>query len=180
MVNAGDVLTYTAQSSLGSYSQPNQVVSAVIAALQGTGITIESATYSTPSALSQVGDFLLDPLSTGVFTVTMQVQVSSAYNLATDVQSIIDNAFYQAVSALPVSSVPVDNSQPTGAVASAPAGGVTLPSSASSIGDAISSFFGGLGTGGTVATIAVVIVVIVILLVLVAPGRAGEAVHDIL
>lgn len=176
MVNAGDLLTYTVESQLGySYSQPNDAISAVKSLLTGAGINVESATTSSPSAGAQLEGFLLDPLNPGQFSAVLQVQVSGAYNLPTDVQSIIDNAFYQTVGALPISSSIVDiNGQATGAAAAA-AGGSSNTTTSTSVGDAVSSFFGSLGTGGTLLTGGVIIIIVLIALVFAFPERAGRA-----
>jgi hypothetical protein len=180
MVNAGDILTYTVESQLGySYSQPNDALSAIKSTLIGAGIAVESATASTPSAGSQLEGFLLDPLNPGQFSAVLQVQVSNAYNSPSDVQSIIDNAFYQAVGALPISSSIVDiNGAGTGQ-ATAAAGGSSNTTGATSVGDAVSSFFGSLGTGGTLLTGGIVIIVVLIVLLFAFPERGGRAVASL-
>ena len=173
MVNAGDVLTYVAQANSTFFGSPNQDVTAVGSILTGAGITVENVSINS-SALSVVES----ADTTIAYQVTLQVQVASAYNSPQDVESIIDNAFYQVEGSLPLSSSIVDvNGASTGAATSS--GNTAYSSNLGSavggtIGSGISSLFSGLGVGGTVLSFGLVLLVVILVLVFLMPEQAAH------
>lgn len=101
-VNTGAILNYNAIITTGFFTQVSDALSQIATVLQGEGINVTNS-QSNNSILEAVEGFL--SLSGQNFGITLQVQVNnSGYAQATDLQSVIDNAVYQATGALPTSS----------------------------------------------------------------------------
>jgi hypothetical protein len=179
-VSAGDSLTYTAQVTNTLTLTPDGVIAQVKSILADEpGATpfvfVNSYQNTTPSLSSQIG-ILATTSFTLPFSVTMQVTTDGDWGDSSDLQAVIDNAFYQVTGKLPsASSITAINGEPTGQAAAAnqnPGGG---GSASQSIGQIVSDFFSGLGTGGTLLTAGIVIIVVIILLVVLAPERVAHA-----
>lgn len=102
IVNTGAILNYNAVITTGFFTQVSDALSAIATTLQSEGINVTNS-QSNNSILEAVEGFL--SLSGQNFGITLQVQVNnSGYAQATDLQSVIDNAVYQATGSLPTSS----------------------------------------------------------------------------
>ncbi|MHB8674716.1 MAG: hypothetical protein ACYDAK_13700 [Candidatus Limnocylindrales bacterium] len=101
-VATGAVLNYSAQINTSFFTSLADALDAIATTLQPLGINVTNS-QNNGSILGTLESALtLTGQTTGV---TLQIQVNnSGYARATDLQSVIDNAVYQATGSLPLSS----------------------------------------------------------------------------
>lgn len=179
----GAVLQYTAAVTDTITLNPAQVISAVGQVLSPQGITVQASNYTTPSLLDQAEILAVQSFSLP-FNCTLSVGVQGNYGSENDVQSIVDNAFYQVTGQLPTSSsIPQIVSNPGGAGAGSTGQASQTPfastgSGLSSIGDAFSGFFNSLSTGSTFAIIAVIVIIVVIIAIALLPDAPARVIRS--
>lgn len=101
-VQNGAILNYNAVISTGYFTQVSDALNQIAAVLQPLGINVTNS-QSNNSILEAVEGFI--SFSGQTEGITLQVQVNnSGYAKATDLQSVIDNAVFQATGSLPSSS----------------------------------------------------------------------------
>lgn len=101
-ISSGTIVTYTASSSTGFTTSPNDEVTRIAGLLDAQGWNVLSQSIQTQGIFDEVIGGIAG-LSIP-YTVTMQVKISGDYGAIDDVKSIIDHQFYAAYSKLPASS----------------------------------------------------------------------------
>lgn len=102
VVQQGALLNYSAEVQTGFATSVASALSAIAATLAQLGINVTNSQNN--DSLLQVAESALT-LSGQTTGITLQVQVNnSGYAQATDLQSVIDNAVFQATGNLPASS----------------------------------------------------------------------------
>lgn len=177
-ISGGDVLTYTGVWPTGLFTSQQTLLQAVSAILQNEPGTTPFV-FIRSSAISPTSfGTALSNLTGAPFGITLQLTVDGDFGDAGDVQSLVDNAVYQASGSLPsVSSITAVNGQATGAGSAATAANAQTSSVnvTQSVGEAISGFFSGLGATGTLLSVGVVIVIILILLAVFTPEAVAHS-----
>lgn len=101
-VTQGAILNYSAEINTSFFTSVADALSAIANVLQPEGINVTNSQNNASILGSLEAAVTLSGQTTGV---TLQVQVNnSGYAQATDLQSVIDNAVYQATGSLPLSS----------------------------------------------------------------------------
>jgi len=161
----GAVLNYSAEINTSFFTSVADALSAIAAALVPLGINVTNSTNNNSLLGVLESAVTLTGQTTGV---TLQVEVNnSGYAKATDLQSVIDNAVYQATGAMPLSS----------SIAFA-AGAQPTPQGASSTNlqtGGLTGFFASFGTGA--ATGILLALAGIVGLVIIAPEIAAAGVR---
>lgn len=101
-VTPGAVLNYSAEINTSFFTSVAEALSAIAAALAPLGVTVTNSQNNAGLLATLESAVTFSGQTTGV---TLQLQVNnSGYAKATDLQSVADNAVYQATGSMPVSS----------------------------------------------------------------------------
>jgi len=185
LVQPGTFLNYNAQTSDSLTQNGEDIVGKVTGILQPQGIFVQAHQINSPGAISQIETLALSSFSIPI-KVLMTVETDpngDSYASEDDVRSIIDNAFWQIVGALPSSTVAVGS---TPKVTAPPAPGVTpnysgffdCMSQGGALGDCFSSLFSNLGTGTSFVIIGIIVLVVIILAVSLFPESPARVVRS--
>jgi hypothetical protein len=164
-VQQGAILNYSAEINTSFFTSVAGALSAIANVLQPEGINVTNSQNNSSILGALESAVTLSGQTTGI---TLQVEVNnSGYAQATDLQSVIDNAVYQATGSLPISSsiAFASSSTPTAQGATSTnlqTGGLT-------------GFFASFGTGA--ATGILLALAGIVALVILAPEVAAEGVR---
>lgn len=101
-VQQGALLNYSAEINTSFFISVSDALSAIASTLSGLGIAVTNSQNNAGILSALEAAVTISGQTTGI---TLQVQVNnSGYAQATDLQSVIDNAVYQATGSLPLSS----------------------------------------------------------------------------
>lgn len=173
MVSAGSLVTYQAKATSTFWSSPNDILAAVKADITAQGLNVEDVQGTTGNIIGETMDAITG--SGFPFSVTMTVQTVGAFNQPSDIQGIIDHAFYTETGQLPVaSSVPLV--QDPNATAAKPTGAATQQQASGGSGGTdplgLGSFFNSVTSGTGLGLGLVALGIIAALVLMNQPGRA--------
>ena len=100
MVPAGSIVTCQITTQAPEFSSGDDVIAGVSSILSQNGYGVLNASTTSAGTLDAI-------ISLGAnlpFQATMQIQVPAAFNLPTDVLSIVENAFYQVTGTYPTAA----------------------------------------------------------------------------
>lgn len=139
MVNAGDILTYTATVQAGFSESAGSVLADVSALMQQNGFQVYSSSSPGSSILGSIGAALT--LSGTTVNISYKFSVPQAYGSVDDVKTIINGYVYQITGAMPSASsiqdIGTSLTEPTPAnptAAGGPFGSITTALESASVG----------------------------------------------
>lgn len=102
VVQTGDILKYSAEINTSFFSSIADALASISATLSSQGLTVTNSQNNASLLQTLESAITLSGQTTGI---TLEIEVeNSGYGSATDVQSICDNAVYQASGSMPLSS----------------------------------------------------------------------------